>query len=354
MKKVSIYESKMKNSVGIRLNGNENYKIMDEEMKLEIQECISQSIFNRYPDTDSVDLREAYSKVVEVTSDNIIAGNGSDEMISLVISAVVKRKSKVLVLSPDFSMYDFYTSSHEGQIVKYETKEDGRFNIEQFIEYGKSVKPTLIILSNPNNPTGHALSINKILKIVSSFPKTKVVIDEAYYEFYGQTVIPYINKYSNLIVTRTLSKAWGLAALRVGFLIANKNLVSELLTHKVPYNISELSQDIATIVLKYPEKVLSATQDIIYERERVYKKLKGIEEIDSSKIKIYASKGNYIFVRTSYKEKIKKCMEDKNIIIRYFEDNSLRITIGQPWENDLVINTINIALGNMEVLNEGA
>ena len=167
-------------------------------------------------------------------------------------------------------------------------------------------------------------------------------------------MIPYINKYNNLIVTRTLSKAWGLAALRVGFLIANKILVSELLSHKVPYNISELSQDIASIVLKYPEKILTNIQDIVFERERLYKELKNIEDIDPSKITFYPSKANYIFARTRYKDKIKECMEEKGIVIRYFEDDSIRITVGKPWENDLVINTINKALSMWGGLNAGA
>ena len=167
-------------------------------------------------------------------------------------------------------------------------------------------------------------------------------------------MIPYINKYNNLIVTRTLSKAWGLAALRVGFLIANEALVSELLIHKVPYNLSKLAQDIASIVLKYPERIFTTIQDIVFERERLYKELKNIEDIDQSKITFYPSKANYIFARTRYKDKIKECMEEREIVIRYFEDDSLRITVGESWENDLVINTINMALGNMEVLNEGA
>ena len=345
MKKINKYESDMNEKYGIRLNGNENYMVMDEELRLEVQKKIEQNTFNRYPDTDSKALREAYSRVVEVLPENIIAGNGSDEMIALVVAAVVKKKGKVLVVSPDFSMYDFYTASHQGEIIKYETEESGKFSIAHFIEKGIKINPALIILSNPNNPTGHALTIKQVSKIVGSFPKSKVIIDEAYYEFYGQTMIPYINKYNNLIVTRTLSKAWGLAALRVGFLIANTNLINELVNHKVPYNISELSQEIATTVLKYPEKVLSAIEKIVYERERLYKSLKEIEELDPFKISFYPSKANYIFARTSKKQLIKKCMEEREIIIRYFDDDSLRITVGEPWENDLVVNTISKALG---------
>lgn len=354
MKKINLYESVMNETTGIRLNGNESYKSIEDSILKEVLEIIEENKFNRYPDTDSYKLRKAYAKVIGLEMDNIIAGNGSDEMIQLIIGATIKKRKKVLTVLPDFSMYDFYTSGNEGEIIKYNTEEDGSFVLSNFINFGKKVMPSLIIISNPNNPTGHALSVDEVSKILENFPKTKVVIDEAYYEFYGQTMIPYIDKYSNLIITRTLSKAWGLAALRIGFLISNKDLIEHLNKFKVPYNLSQLAQDIASVVLKYPDKTLSNVEEIVYERERLYKNLKDIEAVNPLKITFYPSKANYIFARSDNKEIIKRIMEEKSIILRYFNDDTFRITVGAPWENDLVVNVISMALGYEEGNDERA
>lgn len=153
-------------------------------------------------------------------------------------------------------------------------------------------------------------------------------------------MIQYIEKYKNLVVTRTLSKAWGLAALRVGFLIANKELIEELNKSKVPYNLNTFSQIVACNVLKHPEKILKSVEEVVYERERLYKNLKHIEELSDNKIIFYKSKANFIFGRSIIKEDIRKMLDNKGVLIRYFNDDSFRITVGSALENDLVVNII--------------
>lgn len=338
--------------IGIRVNANESYKnISDDDLKDIIEDVIKLK-FNRYPDSECNELRELYGKVIGVNKENLIAGNGSDEMISLLISSQITRKKVVLTIDPDFSMYDFYTSLSDGVIKKYKAEEDGSFSIKNFINFGKKVSPKLIIFSNPNNPTGHVLSNDEILYILESFKDTLVIVDEAYYEFYGQSMIQYIEKYKNLVVTRTLSKAWGLAALRVGFLIANKDLIEELNKSKVPYNLNTFSQIVACDVLKHPEKILKNVEEVVYERERLYKNLKHIEELSDNKIIFYKSKANFIFGRSIIKEDIKKLLDDKGVLIRYFNDNSFRITVGSALENDLVVNIIEKAVLDVEEDND--
>lgn len=344
MKKISSYDGVMNDDVGIRINGNESYKnLTDDELK-EIIEIVGNLKFNRYPDNDCCALREIYGNVIGVSKENIIAGNGSDEMISLIISSQIGRRKTLLTINPDFSMYDFYTSLNDGRIKKYITEEDGAFSINKFVDFGKKVSPKLIIFSNPNNPTGHVIKQEEIIYILESFKETLVVVDEAYYEFYGQSMVSYIDKYKNLIVTRTLSKAWGLAALRIGFLIANEETIEELNKNKVPYNLNEFSQLVACRVLKHPEKILKNVEEIVYERERLYSNLKSIESQSNYKICFYKSKANFIFGRSVIKEKIKKDFEQQGILIRYFNDDTFRITVGSPLENDIVVNTIRNAV----------
>lgn len=340
MKKINSYGKVVNKDIGIRVNANESYKnISDYELR-DITEEIGNVKFNRYPDDECNELREVYGKVIGVNKENLIVGNGSDEMISLIISSQITRKKVVLTIDPDFSMYDFYTSVSDGVIKKYSTEQNGTFSVNKFINFGEKLSPKLIIFSNPNNPTGHVISSEDIIFILESFKDTLVVVDEAYYEFYGQSMIGYIEIYKNLVVTRTLSKAWGLAALRIGFLIANKELIKSLNLSKVPYNLNTFSQLVGCIVLRHPERILKNVEEIVHERERLYKRLNEIQKNSNDEIKFYKSKSNFIFGRTKNKEKLKKALEDKGILIRYFEDDSFRISVGSPLENDFIVNII--------------
>lgn len=195
MKKIKEYKSVMNDKVGIRINGNESCKNIEKNELDEIIKEIKKINFNRYPDDESLNLRKAYAEVVGIGEENVIAGNGSDEMISLIINYQITKKKVVLTINPDFSMYDFYTSLNEGVVKKYNTENDGSFSVDRFIEYGRRVNPNLIIFSNPNNPTGHVISNDEIIFILEAFKDILIVVDEAYYEFYGQGMIGYIEKY---------------------------------------------------------------------------------------------------------------------------------------------------------------
>lgn len=348
MKVSNSYKGIESNSIGIRVNANESYENISKDDLKDILSELENLKFNRYPDSESCDLRKAYGNIIGLDKDNIIAGNGSDEMISLIIASKISKQKTVLTISPDFSMYDFYTSLHDGVIEKYNTEEDGRFSINKFIDFGKKISPKVIIFSNPNNPTGHVINSTDIEYVLESFKESIVVVDEAYYEFYGQSMISYIEKYKNLIVTRTLSKAWGLASLRIGFLISNKALIKELNKSKVPYNLNSFSQLIGCSILTHPEKILKNVEEIVYERERLYKSLKQIENECEDKIKFYESKANFIFGRCDFIGKLKIVLYKKGILIRYFDDNSFRITVGSPLENDLIVNTIKKAMCTLE------
>ena len=174
-------------------------------------------------------------------------------------------------------------------------------------------------------------------KIVEEFKDKTVIIDEAYYEFNGETVLPYIDKYENLIVTRTLSKAWGLAAIRMGFLISNKEKIKNLMDNKVPYTVSSFSKIAAETVLKNPKRVYEIAETTIKQRDLLYKELKSIEERADFYIKFYKSKSNYIYGKTNCKEKLFKVLEEANIFIRNYEGDSFRITVGSQKQNEKLI-----------------
>ena len=343
IKDIGVYSNN--DSTKIRLNGNESPVEINENKLGSVVEAIKNIELNRYPDSDSDALREAYSKYAEVKKENVIAGNGSDEMLNLVISKIISKGDKILTLSTDFVMYDFYTNINEGGIVKYDFDLDKGFNVDEFISLGQSNDVKLILFSNPNNPTGYGFTINDIRKVLDVFKDKVILVDEAYYEFYGVSAIPLINEYKNLLVTRTLSKAWGLAALRVGFLIGNEESIGELLKYKAPYNVNSLSQEIAINYLKDSKDLLNNLDYIVSERERFYKELKEIEDealnkYKECKIKFYPSKANFIYGKTACKDKLIEALEKEDIKIRIFEDERFRITIGLKEENLKVLEII--------------
>jgi histidinol-phosphate aminotransferase len=298
--------------------------------------------FNRYPDNNCVKIKELYASYIgnEVTKNNIIVGNGSDEMLGLIISFVIGENKKMLTISPDFSMYDYYVSMQGGEIIKYGSNREGYVDIDKFIELGKKEDVDLVMFSNPNNPTGYAFSLDEVRKVVEAFKDVYVVVDEAYYEFYGESIVKEINKYKNLLVTRTLSKAWGLAALRVGFLISNEDNIKIFNENKVPYTINSLSQAVAEVALTNQVRVKEDSKKIILEREKVYDELKKIEKESVLKVEFYKSKANYIFGRTPYKEALLNGLKISGINIRNFEDDSFRITIGSPFENNRLLQSL--------------
>lgn len=324
----------------IKLDSNEIYLEMDENILMKMKSCLTSIDLHRYPTNEMKDVKELYANYSNTKSKNIIVGNGSDEVLELVIGKVISKGKKALSMGPDFVMYDFFVSRFGGELKNYEIGKSLEFNVNDFIDIGKQEDVDLIVFSNPNNPTGIGIELEDIIKILDAFKDKTVIVDEAYYEFYGKTMIPYVNEYKNLMVTRTLSKAWGLASLRVGFLIAHEDNINSLLNDKVPYTISSFSQNLASIVLKYPENVVNNAKQVIEQREELYKNLKEVQKNAAMNIQFYPSKGNYLYGRTPHKEALIKGLENSGIVIRNFSDDTFRITVGSPMQNRKVIDAI--------------
>lgn len=348
MKKINEYKTNNSKNAVIKLNANEINSLFNEEEVVDILLSLKECKLNRYPDSDCILLREAYGKIIGFDKKYILAGNGSDALIGTVISAVINKGDKILTLNPDFSMYDFYSSINEGILIKLNIKKNSTYSVKELIALGKKENPKLIVFSNPNNPTGYRIGVKDIELLLENFKDAKVLIDEAYVEFSEESALKLVNKYKNLIITRTLSKAWGLAALRVGFLISNLEIIEELKKYLVPYNVSQLSQNIAIKVLEYKDIINENIEAVILEREKLYSKLKQIEEDSRKKIKFYPSDANFIFGRTDYKKELLRNLESCNIEIRNFNDDSFRITIGSKDENLKVIDIIKNTFESLE------
>ena len=341
MKKIDAYV--VSKQTKIILNANECYKNLPSKLIDEIKDNLHNIEFNRYPDNDAVDLTKKYSEVFNINEDNVLFGNGSDEMLGLVIGLNIKEGKKLYTFSPDFSMYDYYVSFHEGLMCKYSIEET--FNVDEFIELGKKENPSIIVFSNPNNPTGMIVSKEDIEKILVSFKDIPVVVDEAYGEFYNQTMVNDIDLYKNLYVTKTLSKAYGVAGIRLGIIISNKENIEKLKVMKVPYDVNTLSQFIGIKLLDYKEESEKYIKEIIERREWFYKE---IISRNYSDLKIYKSYANFIYGKSSKKEELVNNFNNEGITIRVFKDDSFRISIGSLNDMQEVLRVIDQTFGGVK------
>lgn len=333
MKEIETYDMKQKGT--ILLNANELYTNISNEIKKEIVDELSQLSFNRYPDQSNAKLIQAYSSYQSLECSQVLAGNGSDEMLGLLVAYFLGKDKTLYTLAPDFSMYDYYASMHEANIVKFTCNEDGSFDMDAFIERGRRSCVQMILFSNPNNPTGHMVSNQQLIRLVEAFPTIPVVIDEAYGEFANDSMITHINRYSNLYVTRTLSKAFGLAGMRLGFLMSNKNNIKELQRVMVPYNISSLTQLVGCIVLRHASEYEQITKEVIQARDMLYDKVKNFQHMT-----FYPSQANYLYGRCQQKDQLMKLFENNDVTIRTYTDDTFRITIGSKEENDMVFQIV--------------
>lgn len=332
MKDIKTYTAQ--NNQGTLLNANENPENLNRQIVKEISEAIAEIDFNRYPDDDMSELKKAYGEYISLSPDQIIVGNGSDEMLGLLINLTLGEGKKLYTMEQDFSMYDYYASMQGAEIVRFPITANDMFDVDEFIRFGKKNDIDMIIFSNPNNPTGRQIKNGSIIKTLESFQDIKVVVDEAYAEFCNVNMLPYLDLYPNLLITRTLSKAYGLAGVRCGFLLGNKELIKEIAPYKVPYNVNVLTQLTALITLQYKDLMYAGIERIKSLRDTMY-----MEYLMNKpqKVTLYPSAANYFYGVCEDKEKLLQVMEENNIVIRNFDGNSFRISVGNEEDNKRVI-----------------
>ncbi len=321
----------------VRLDANEYFSNLPQDIREKIGWAIEDSIFNRYPDAAASKVCNLYAQYAKVKSINVMAGNGSDECIQIIANTFLDTGDKVAVQSPDFSMYSLYTKVAGGIPIEFPLDEDLKLDVDAFISMVRGENVKIVFLSNPNNPTGGILKRDDIIKIIEGC-SCIVVIDEAYFEFYGESIVDKIESYENLIVLRTCSKI-GLAAIRLGFLMTGPILMAELKKVKPPYNVNAITQSIASVILEDSTIIPNNIKGILEERVYLWEKLKKVIGI-----KLYTAHANFILIGVENVEIIKQRLLDSGINVRSFTSytlkNCLRITIGSREENEYLLNNI--------------
>ncbi|MEW6109062.1 MAG: histidinol-phosphate transaminase [Nitrospirota bacterium] len=286
---------------------------------------------NRYPDPEAKTLKKLLAKGLRVRQENILQGNGSDELIYYLITTF---GGPVLYPVPTFSMYGIISQALGEKKIEIPLDKEFDLDIDKILSAIKSNKPKLIFLSSPNNPTGNCFSSDRILKIIE-ICRGIVVVDEAYQPFTSEKgFLPLLNDYKNLVIMRTLSKI-GLAALRLGFIIADPGIIEEVNKVRLPFNVNSLSQAVAISAFMDRKKLDQSIKSIMSERERLLKEMGKINGI-----KPFPSEANFILFRVNSPDVIYKAMLKKGILVRNLNNvvkGCLRVTVGTPDENTVFL-----------------
>lgn len=298
---------------------------------------------NRYPDPQQNLVKEALSKMKGISKEQILLGNGSDEVLDLIFRVFCEpREDNVIVLPPTYGMYEVLANINAIELVKIPLVENFQPNVKEIVKC-QDAKTKVLFLCSPNNPTANSFNASKIETLIKEFNGI-VVIDEAYIDFsIEDSWLGRLDEFPNLIVTQTLSKAYGLAAIRLGICYASKEIISILNKIKPPYNVNQLTQDVALQLLLNQEKVKNNITAIISERNQLIRDLENVEIVE----KVYSSDANFLLVKVDdanlrYKQLVKLGIIARNRTTQILCDNCLRFTVGTADENKKLINTLKL------------
>ena len=316
----------------VKLDANEGNKDLFKDL---IKDIGDDFYLNLYPDDNYTQLKEAIVNYIGCKIENISVGNGSSELLDLCVKTFVDTNELILSLDPTFSMYSIYAKIVNSRYIGAGEGNDFIINVDDVIKSIKENNPKLTIICNPNNPTGTTIKRDDVLRIVKSTDNV-VIVDEAYMEFSNESVVDEIENYDNLIVVKTMSKAFSMAGIRTGYLIANEELVKTIEKVRPPYNLNSISALLATKALKQKDKMLSYVENLKVEREKIYEKL-----LDMG-VKAYKSGANFVFFSSPIDNLAEKLI-DNDVLIRKFGgklDNYYRVTVGSPKENEAFLNAM--------------
>lgn len=297
--------------------------------------------YNRYPDPYQHELKAAISEIKQIPKENILLGNGSDEVLDLIFRAFCEPKEdEIISMPPTYGMYDVLANLNDVRSVLVPLKEGFQIDVDAVLS-AITEKTKLIFICSPNNPSGNLLQINDIKKILDQFSGL-VIIDEAYIDFaVNSSFISELNDFPNLIITQTFSKALAHAGIRVGMCFASERIISVLNKIKPPYNINQLSQKKAVDVIKNYETYLFQVEIIKSEREILSEEFKSIEWIEH----IYPSESNFLLCKVDnanyrYNQLLEQKIVVRNRTNQHLCDNCLRFTVGTPEQNQSLLKVL--------------
>lgn len=330
----------------VKLDANESYIKLPKELEEKVIAAISAVSLNRYPDPLASELCRAFAGYIGVNPKKVVAGNGSDELIAVIENAFLQKGDTVVITKPDFSMYAFYANLNEIKFTFFEKGEDLKIDVDKFIEFINNSGASMVIFSNPCNPTGQNLEVCEIEKILKSVGAL-VILDEAYMEFCGKSAIELVDSYENLIILKTASKAIGLAALRLGFAVSNPCTAGLLRRAKSPFNVNAVSQKAGAVILSELDFIKKSISDIIKSRDYLNGKLEKIAQ-NRDDIEVFPTATNFSLIKTKKAKELFSELLEQGIAVRILGGEYLRVTASKVEDNETFLKTFCEALGGVK------
>jgi histidinol-phosphate aminotransferase len=332
----------------IKLNQNESPYDFPEDLKEEVVRIYREKKWSRYPDFVPDSLRASLARFAGWKKEGILVGNGSNELLQATLMVFVREHTPVAIPSPTFTVYGLVSTILGATILHIPLNPDMSFNVDELIARSNEAQARVLVICTPNNPTGTVLSEDEARRILDNF-SGHVLLDEAYFEFCGRTSLKLLEQYPRLIITRTFSKAMGMAGLRVGYLMAHPDLVVQIDKAKLPYNINQFSLTAAQVALDHVDRFQPAIQAIISERERLGKDL-----AEMPGVRVYPSGANFFLfeVPTSpgllFEELYQQGILIRNVSRYPMLSKCLRVAVGTPEENSRFLTALRQALAKAE------
>ena len=318
----------------IKLNTNEN-PYPPSPAAMEVLRTLDSEWLRRYPDPFANEFRQAASDALGIPADWMIVGNGSDDLLNVIIRACAELGRKVVYPTPTYVLYQTLTEVQVAEPVEVPYGDDYALPIEELVAADGAVT----LIATPNSPSGHSVSIANLRELAARLSGV-LVIDEAYVDFADQTALPLVKEFNNVIITRTLSKGYSLAGLRLGFGIANPTLLSGLFKVKDSYNIDAIACAIGAAAMRDQSYKNRCAERVKSSRSTLFSALKNLG------FGLWESQANFLLTQppTGNAEQRYLALKEKGILVRYFNRSSLsdklRITIGTDEQNQQLVETL--------------
>jgi len=334
----------------VKINQNESPWDLPKAAKRRVLTKALARPWSRYPDFDPKELVEALARFSGWRADGILAGNGSNEMIEALLLVTVGAGTKVVIPEPTFTLYALMTTILGGEAVRVRlspcTSAPGlAYDLEAFLKARKKSQAPLTIVCSPNNPTGTSLAPDDVERLCREGDGL-VVIDEAYHEFAGRTVVPLLDRHPNLVVLRTFSKAMALAGLRVGYLLASPGLVREVDKARLPYNLDFFAQAAAIAALEEKDVLARRVRRLVAERERLLARLG-----DLPGVRAWRSDANFFLLeclaadpKAVFAGLLRRGVLVRDVTSYPMLSRCLRVSVGSERENDALLHALGAAL----------
>ncbi|MFN8093798.1 MAG: histidinol-phosphate transaminase [Vicinamibacteria bacterium] len=338
----------------VKINQNENPWDLEDAVKRRVIETALARPWSRYPDFDPKELLAALARFSGWREDGVLAGNGSNELIEALLLVTVGAGTRVVIPAPTFTLYALMTTILGGEPVRVPLRPASAdpaaglaYDVEAISAARRESNASVTIVCSPNNPTGNALALADVERLCDE-SDSLVVIDEAYHEFSGETVVPLLARHPNLVVLRTFSKAMALAGLRVGYLLASPELVREINKARLPYNLNFFSQAAAIAALEETAALEASVARLVRERERVLAVLASMPGV-----RAWPSRANFFVLELlegTDPKAVFSSMLRRGVLVRDVTSypmlgRCLRVSVGSEAENEAFLGALGTALG---------